>query len=166
MSDSERHLADLSLSLGFGDAEPSMADRTAAASELNQPVSTNPLFDPGTFAADALTQLSGRNEWWATMSPEQHAAYQQARHAFERLVPWLPDAQHIWHAYNAFISEMFDFVMVSYETGVRHGAAFEHLRRSVVGELRQCSTCRGVGVNPDEDRCPDCKGTGVMAWKT
>ena len=148
---------------GRSESEPTMAERAAAARQLNQPVSANPLLDPGAFAADASNRLSSRDDWWAVINPEQHAAYRQAQEAFERLVPWLPDTPPLWDAYNAFISEMFDFVMVSYEAGVRHGAAYEHLRRAVVGDLRQCPACRGVGMSADEDRCPDCKGTGIVA---
>ena len=94
--------------------------------------------------------------------PAQHAAYRQAQHGFESLVPWHAN-QPLWHAYNAFLTEMFNFMMVSYETGVRHGAAYEQLRQSVVGDLRQCPTCRAVGVSPAGETCPECQGTGTVA---
>jgi hypothetical protein len=162
MCPDRRQIVDLADALGQRDREPSMADRIAAARQLDAPLSDSPLLDPGAFAADASNRLSSRDDWWAAINPEQHAAYRQAQHAFERLVPWHADPQ-LWNAYNAFLSELVDFAMVSYETGVRHGAAYEHLRQSVVGELRQCPTCRGVGVISPEETCPACQGTGTVA---
>lgn len=162
MCPDRRPIFDLASALGGSHRKPPMADRIAAARQLDAPLSDDPLRDPGAFAADASNRLSSRDDWWAAINPEQHAAYRQAQHAFERLVPWHSD-QQLWNAYNAFISELFDFAMVSYETGVRHGAAYEHLRQSVVGELRQCPTCRGVGLTSEEETCPECRGTGTVA---
>jgi DnaJ-class molecular chaperone len=52
-----------------------------------------------------------------------------------------------------------------YQAGVRHGAAYEHLRRSVIGDLVQCRACIGLGATKQEDTCTSCGGTGVVTLK-
>ncbi len=59
----------------------------------------------------------------------------------------------------------FNFVMGAYSAGIRHGAAYEGLRRTVIGEVVQCKDCWGVGATKHRDVCASCGGTGTVALK-
>jgi hypothetical protein len=43
------------------------------------------------------------------------------------------------------------------------GAAFENLRRTVVGERTGCRTCWSAGITNDGATCVECGGSGVVA---
>jgi RecJ-like exonuclease len=73
-----------------------------------------------------------------------------------------PEGRRVFGDYEA---AFFNFVMASYTAGIRHGAAYENLRRSVVGELIQCDACWGVGATEDRDVCAACGGTGTVALR-
>jgi len=63
--------------------------------------------------------------------------------------------------------------MASYDAGIRHGAAYENLRRSVIGDLVQCRDCWGTGtvtwgmdIPADEHEvCASCGGSGTVALR-
>ncbi|MBA3274442.1 MAG: hypothetical protein H0T72_01515 [Chloroflexia bacterium] len=58
---------------------------------------------------------------------------------------------------------MMNIFYAAYEAGLRHGAAYEHLRRAVVGEVIQCRKCVGLGASKAGVLCRHCGGTGTVA---
>jgi hypothetical protein len=163
-----RDLLRLASALGLAGATPTMAERIAAMTQLNQRASANILIDPGAFAVDAGQMLSETPEWgedWiGALHPECGAKYMQARKAFLDAEPAIRDAP-VGHPFNTLDDAVTALVMVAYDAGVRHGAAYEHLRRMVIGDLVQCRACWGVGATEHEDVCPSCGGTGTVAMK-
>jgi hypothetical protein len=103
-------------------------------------------------------------EWIAALHPEWGARYMQAREAFLQAEPAIRDAK-IRHPFNEYDEAVTALVMAAYDAGLRHGAAYEHLRRTVIEDLVQCRTCWGVGVSKDEATCTSCGGTGTVALK-
>jgi hypothetical protein len=88
----------------------------------------------------------------------------QGRKAFLDAEPAIRNAPYP-HPFHTLDDAVTGLVMAAYDAGLRHGAAYEHLRRSVIGDLVQCRTCWGVGMTKDEATCTNCGGTGVVAMK-
>lgn len=166
MSPSRRDILKLAAGLGLAGTVPTSAERVAAMQALDTVVSANPLLDPGTFASDVDGLIGGRNdEWWSVISPEYYAAYRRAEEAFEAMLPWLKDNEPVYRAYNEYTTAMLSFSLDAHESGIRHGAVFESLRRSVVGETTGCRTCWSFGLTKTGETCPTCGGTGTVALR-
>lgn len=175
MSPTRRDILKLAAGLGLTGAIPTSAERIAAAEVLNQRISENPALDPAGFADEAQVLIgyhSGdelSNDWLGSIVPEERAGYERAQEAFLELEPHLrteigtpitddPRRAAFWNLADA----MFLFAIRSYDAGVRHGAAYENLRRSVIGETKHCLRCQGGGVTRDGATCPACGGVGVV----
>src|SRR5687767_5116832 len=93
-----RDLIKLASALGLAGATPTMADRIAAMTQLNQRASANVLLDPGAFAVDAGQMLSETPEWgedWlGALHPNVGADYMQARKAFLDAEPAIRNAPY------------------------------------------------------------------------
>lgn len=167
MSPSRRDILKLAAGLGLATTVPTSAERVAAMQSLDTVVSTHPLLDPGTFANDVDCRIGpAHDDWWVGINPERHATFRQAENRFEEMLPWMRQNELVWRAYNEYSSEMFNFVMESYAAGLKHGAAYENLRRSVVGEATGCRTCWSVGLTKTGETCPTCGGTGTVAMRS
>ncbi len=162
MSPTRRDILKLAAGLGLTAAVPTSAERVAAMKALNVPASDVALLDPGSFAQELDATLSNEHDWFEGLDPTQHAKYVQAEHAFISAIPWLKDHRPTKLLYNEYSNETFNFIMSAYSSGLRHGAAFENLRRSVVGETAQCHVCWGLGINLAGETC-SCGGTGIVA---
>ena len=125
------------------------------------------LYDPTTFAH----VLDTRSPWGDALSghlaPELEAEYVQARAAVLRQVPIL-EGLSAWHDMD---EASFGWSCRAYMEGVAAGAAYENLRRALVGPVRGCARCWGVGSLGEGGRrtnlggvepCPDCKGAGTV----
>lgn len=143
-----------------------IAECMAAMQLLEQDVSTRPLLDPATFASEVDGLLGGalEDEWLSSINAKEHAAYVQAVEVVRREVTALsgPESMRILGDWECAV---FDFIMGAYSAGVRHGAAYENLRRSVVGETTTCRACRSVGITKDGNTCASCGGTGTVALR-
>lgn len=156
----------LAAGLGLAATAPTSAERVSAMHSLDAVVSENPLLDPGTFATDTDAYIGDHNDaWWSAISPETWAAYQQAERAFEAMLPWMRDNEPVYRAYNELSAATLSFALESHRSGIRQGAAFENLRRLVVGETTGCRTCWSVGLTKTGETCSTCGGTGTVAMK-
>lgn len=161
-----RDLIKIASALGVAGALPSSAERVAAMQLLDRDVSANVLLDPGGFAGEADGSFGGAlsDDWLCAINPVRHAHYAQAHENLKRAVTIL-DTKEGYRAYGDYEGDIFNFIMASYYGGLRHGAAYENLRRSVIGELTQCRDCWGVGATKDRDVCASCGGTGTVALR-
>jgi hypothetical protein len=159
-----RDLVELASALGLAGAVPSSAERVAAVQLLDREVPPRHVLDPCKFAGRVDGILGGAldNDWLGAINPTGHAAYAQAWEALGSAVSASGDAAML-RPYWGYEGVVFDFIMSAYYAGIRHGAAYENLRRSVVGELAQCEDCWGVGATDDRDVCTTCGGTGTVA---
>ncbi len=125
--------------------------------------------DPVSFALD--TERSIAEELIDLQAPEELATYVQARAAVLRDLPILAalPCDHSWHKVD---EAAFAWAGAAYMKGVAAGAAYENLRRALVGPTRPCPTCFGVGrVDEDGKRamtgggatCAPCAGIGTVA---
>jgi hypothetical protein len=130
------------------------------------PGTTRPFDDPGRFAVDAEGMLKQHwDELFSYVAPAERAAYQRHRAAVVRWLPILGDITGI-SPFSEMDEAVYDWAEEAYLRGLRDGAAFEHLRRALVGPMRTCPRCSGVGsleVKGDSRVCPDCAGNGTMA---
>ncbi len=124
------------------------------------------MLDPAAFADEADGILGGAldDEWLGAINPTLHAAYNRAVRDIRREVEVL-DTKEAFRVYGDWEAAVFNFVMGAYSAGIRHGAAYEHLRRSVIGEVVQCKDCWGVGATKHRDMCASCGGTGTVAFR-
>jgi|GEM_PF-2976926 len=168
-----RDIVKLASALGFAGAVPTAAERIAAAQILDQETSSRAMLDPHQFAKEIGHEMGNANElflndWYGVVCPEMHANYAQARVRVDHAL-----ADHGIDAFNEigdYDAATFNFAMAMYDAGVRHGSAYEHLRRAMVGETVQCEACWGTGLGRDDDRnrlpgntCTACGGTGTVA---
>ena len=163
---SRRDVLRLASALGLAGALPPTADRVAAVQLLDQEVSPNVVLDPAGFADRVDGILAGQLEdaWLCAVNPEQHAAYRRALASLQRAVT-VTNTPEGFRAYGDYEGEIFNYIMASYDAGLRHGAAYENLRRSVVGEVTACRACWSVGITKDGSTCSTCGGTGTVALR-
>ncbi len=161
-----RDIIKLASALGLAGALPPTAERVAAVQLLNQEVSAKTLLDPAAFADEVDGILGGRldEEWLMAINPTLHAAYARAIRDVRHEVAVL-DTKEALRVYGDWEAAVFDYIMGSYEAGIRHGAAYEHLRRTVIGEVVQCKDCWGVGATEHRDVCGSCAGTGTVTFR-
>ncbi len=125
--------------------------------------------DPVSFAVD--TERSIAEELIDYQAPEEVAAYLQARAAMVQALPLLADlpSHHPWHLLDEVA---FAWAGRCYMKGVAAGAAYEQLRRTLVGPTRSCPTCFGHGKLDEDGRrstagngetCARCAGVGTVA---
>ncbi len=152
--------------LGLAGVVPTSAERIAAAEILDQRISDNPILDPGSFPDEIDGRLSGafEDDWMGSICPQESALERQALAVFERDYPAIvnsPSPNSFWR----YQEEVFAYAIAMYRAGLRHGAAYEHLRSSVVGELKQCRDCWGAGMTRKGDICGTCSGNGTVAHR-
>lgn len=159
-----RDLLKIAAGLGLTGTIPTVADRVAAMKLLDQPVSSHPVLDPATFAweTDGAGSEHLGNDWGCAINAEMHAEWIQNRASLIAVVPSLA-GQPFNHPFTKYEQTAFDLSVRAYSVGIRHGAAYEHLRRAVIGDMSQCRTCWGVGVTDSRHACRSCGGTGVVA---
>ena len=144
-----------------------------AADDLPEtPTDHRPFDDPARFAQDADGMLKEHwDELFSYVAPAERAAYQRHRAAMVRWLPILGDIPGIT-PFSEMDEAVYDWADESYLCGLRNGAAFEQLRRALVGPMRMCPRCSGVGgLDANGDRvsdngpqvCPDCQGNGTVA---
>lgn len=161
MSPNRSDILKLAAGLGLTGAAPTSAERIAAAEVLNQRVSSSETLDPGTFAETTYSSLAGDldNEWAGCICPEEHAAERRALREFHLVHP---EFDHDISAFSEYQESVYALAIALYSAGLRHGAAYEGLRRSVVGERMTCDTCWGAGITRAGHDCPTCRGTGLV----
>lgn len=166
MSPTRRDVIQIASALGLAGALPPSAERVAAVHLLDRETSSKTILDPVAFAREADGTLAGAldDEWLLAINPAEHAAYAQAREALYHEMGTL-GTQTAFRTYGDFEAAIFNFIMGAYSAGLRHGAAYENMRRSVVGELAQCRDCWGVGATTHRDVCASCGGTGTVALR-
>lgn len=159
-----RDLLKIAAGLGLTGTIPTIADRVAAMKLLDQPVSPHPVLDPATFAweTDGAGSEHLGNDWGCAINAEIYAEWIQNRAAFIAAVPALA-SRPFNHPFTKYEETTFDLSVRAYTVGIRHGAAYENLRRTVIGDLSQCRTCWGVGITEISQPCRSCGGTGVVA---
>ena len=166
MSPTRRDVIRLASVLGIAGAAPLSAERIAAMQLLDQPVTTTSVVqDPAAFAGRLDGILSGtlENDWLCAINPEAHAHYTQAREALQRAVTVTHTREGL-QTYGDYEEAFFSLAMEAYYAGLRHGSAYENLRRSVIGEVVQCRDCWGAGAE-DDGTCRSCGGTGTVALR-
>ena len=165
MNPTRRDVLKLASALGLAGALPPTAERVAAVQLLDREVSTHPLLDPAAFASEVDGLLGGSfdDDWLMTINPTEYVAYNRARDVVRREVTTL-DGEDSMRILGDWEAAVFNYIMGAYSAGVRHGAAYEGLRRSVVGEVTTCGVCQGVGAK-DEGTCRSCAGTGTVALR-
>jgi len=102
-------------------------------------------------------------------------------HEYKRLrlalVQALPELEHVAadHPFVLMDEAIYGIVDEAWFEGIWAGAAFEHLRRELIGAQQSCLTCGGLGVvdsrgkrigdysaPPRTKRCPECDGIGLV----
>lgn len=161
-----RDLMKIATGLGLTSITPTSAERIAAIEPLTRTVSDNPILDPGSFPEEIDGRLSGafEDDWMGSICPQESALERQALEAFERDYPAIvnsPSPNSFWR----YQEEVFAYALALYRAGLRHGAAYEHLRSSVVGERKQCRDCYGAGMTRKGDICGTCSGNGTVAHR-
>jgi len=163
----QRDLRTIAHGIGMAGTMPSNAERRAAIAALEAVQDPEPIVDPALFAKNTYWSLSNDDDiesfGWVVMAEEQ-GAFAQARAALYDAEPHLRTVP-FEHPINEFDNQMMDLFYAAYEAGLRHGAAYEHLRRSVVGEVIQCRPCVGLGANKAGECCCHCGGTGTVALR-
>jgi hypothetical protein len=169
MTATRRDLLKLASALGLAGTVPPTAERLAALSVLDQAASARAVLDPRQFADQLYGVLPGSatsdfdHDWYGAIAPVEHAAYRQAQQRIEAFFDNL--GLRAFDRPGDYDATFCTFVQAMYQAGLRHGAAYEHLRRSVIGDLVQCRTCNGVGVPKEENTCISCGGIGTVAMK-
>ena len=120
-----------------------------------------------------IHRLTGFSELTELQAPEEMALYKQIRSAVLRELPILNrvPADHPWVKLDEAALALW---CASWMAGVAAGAAYENLRRTLVGPRRVCPQCWGVGTagprrsdrDPDAggtEVCPTCAGNGTVA---
>jgi hypothetical protein len=164
-----RDLVKLASALGLTGALPPSTERLAAMHALAQPVSDRIALDPVAFATtvEATLPINGIDrfslDWDGAIAPEAYAAYTRAAGTLHRVL--VEHGIHPLDACDDFEAAHFNLTTTMYDAGLRHGAAFEHLRRSVIGDVAVCMACRGLGFTGTDDVCVTCGGTGTVALK-
>lgn len=166
MSPNRRDILKLAAGLGLAGTVPTMAERLAAAEILDQHSTGGVMENPAMFADEAGMTVSGHldgwfdSAWWAHVCPEDSAAERKALKAFEREWPGVATGRRntFWHYQEA----VFSLAIAMYTAGLRHGATYENLRRTVVGDVRQCRPCWGTGIDDHGQDCPACGGAGLV----
>ncbi len=131
MSPTRRDVIKLASALCFTGAAPTTAERIAAVHALDQEISPRTVLDPAGFARDVDGILSDKldDDWLSAINPVERAAYVQARDTLMRTVLALAGEEGL-RRYGDWDAAAFTFIMGAYAAGLRHGAAYEHLRRS------------------------------------
>jgi hypothetical protein len=169
-----RDLVKIAAALGFAGTVPTTAERIAAAQVLDQDVSSRVMLDPGKFAREIhLSTGNGEigNDWYGVLCPEESADYSQARTKLERVAE--STGVNLYRTVDDYDAAATSLYLAMYDAGLRHGAAYEHLRRSLVGETVTCTACWSTGMTYDEGTgkthrntiCKTCGGTGTVAMK-
>lgn len=162
---SPRELHSIANGLGMTRVNPTNAQRREAIASLERIEAADDIVDPGVFAKEVHYTLSNDEEvngWtWAVIAKEQ-ADFAQAREALFVAEPHLRTVPFA-HLITRFDDAAMNVFYAVYEAGLRHGAAFEHLRRAVVGEVVQCQACVGLGFSRTGDACQRCGGTATVA---
>ena len=137
---------------------------TEALQLLDQRISDNDMMDPGLFAGDIYSHiLTHHDEWLDAICPDEAAAARKALAAFKREYPAIAnDGRNSFWGHQ---ETMLAYALSLYDAGLRHGASYEHLRRSVVGDVGRCRECWGAGITKDGNTCTSCGGTGTIALK-
>ncbi len=131
-------------------------------------------FDPVRFADDVASSLAGlldHNSFAGAIAPVEEASYLRARAAF---IQELPILQHVpaSHPFHKMDEATWSWGINAYMQGIRDGAAYEHLRQSLIGPMKTCGTCHGIGSLGERspynmaggpEVCPTCKGNGTVA---
>lgn len=153
--------------LGLSGTMPTNAERREAIAALDVTTDGDPILTPSAFAKETYFSLSDDDDiesfGWAVMAKEE-GEFAQARQALYNAEPHLRTVP-FEHPINEFDNQMMNVFYAAYEAGLRHGAAYEHLRRTVVGEVIQCRPCVGLGADKAGERCSHCGGTGTVALR-
>ncbi len=136
-------------------------------------------FAPHSPTAFAMATMGGEvTEQLCNANIHQAAAamndYKRARLNLMRAVPELSNAG-VDHPFVQMDEAVYAIVDEAWFEGIRAGAAFEHLRRELLGARQKCMSCDGLGVvdgrgkrigaysaPPRTQRCPECAGAGLV----
>ncbi len=167
MSPTRREVLKLASALGLAGTAPSSAERVAAVQLLDRDVSPTTVLDSARFAdkVDGILGMHLDDARLEVIIPEEHAAFVRARDRLQEAVT-VTNTEERRRYYGDYEAAFFNFVMGAYNAGIRHGAAYENLRQSVIGELAQCPDCWGVGATRQRDVCASCGGTGTVALRS
>lgn len=170
-----RELLKLASALGMAGTIPTLEDRSSAALALETGKDGPRMTHPATFAYDTFLDLSSSGDQfstdlWGVICPEENAEYSMAREKLEASLQKAGiDSLRDVGDYDGAATSLF---IAMYDAGLRHGAAYENLRRSIVGELITCEACWGTGMAKGEDyrrvpgtTCAVCGGAGTVAMK-
>jgi hypothetical protein len=161
-----RNLIKIATGLGLAGAVPTSAERIAAAQLLGGDVSQRVMLDPGKFAREINLEMGNAqeaimNDWMGVICPEEQAEYSQAHRQLERVAS--AAGIDLYRTIGDYDAAAVSLYLAMYDAGLRHGAAYENLRRSMVGELVACTACWSTGVTRDDTTCKTCGGTGTVA---
>ena len=138
---------------------------------------TAPIFQPATYAE----KLAGYVMWemdrhldhgaLTFFAPQEAAEFNLVERRLYAEIPGLESAR--FHEMN---EAAMGWVNAAYVAGVRHGAAYEALRRELVGPVGQCPKCWGYGHLQDDGSiahtgqpghaCEFCNGAGFVPAAT
>ena len=128
-------------------------------------------FAMATMGGEVTEQLCRANIHQAAKTMNEYKRFRLA------LVQAMPELEHAAadHPFVLMDEAVFGIVDEAWFEGIRAGAAFEHLRRELIGAHQSCLTCGGLGVvdgngkrigdyaaPPRTKRCPECDGAGTV----
>ncbi|MDP9363221.1 MAG: hypothetical protein M3Q10_03130 [Chloroflexota bacterium] len=131
------------------------------------------IYDPAAFATEAIEN----NDWPDLLdhvAATKLAAYRQARAALFDALPVLREAG-FGHPIHALDEAVHGIIGEAYTDGLRTGATVEHVRQALLGPVRLCRRCQGVGAlrgghaddewptDAPAEPCPACGGRGTVA---
>lgn len=161
-----RELLKIASALGIAGSVPAMAERVTVAQVLGEDGPARPILNPATFAIEIHREMGNLtlafgNDWYGVLCPEEGAELSKMSHALRRVAS--EAGINLFDAVGDFEGAAVSMFLAMYEAGLRHGASYENLRRSIVGETVGCLPCQGVGLSQAGETCGNCGGTGTVA---
>jgi hypothetical protein len=165
-----RELLKIASALGLAGTAPTVAERIAVAHTLSGDTFARIALSPTLFTDEMYASLPSAgaddqfcHDWYGSIAPEETAEYDQATDQLQRYFRGAGvDAFHLFLDYTAAFNNLAEAM---YQTGLQHGAAFENLRRVLVGDVVKCVPCGSTGLSKAADICTSCGGTGTVALK-
>jgi hypothetical protein len=135
-----------------------------------KPIADRTMLDPGSFALEITSHLGNQldqfsNDWYAVMAPEAEAEYRQVSDRLQKIAK--AHGVGLYDAVGDYGAAATGLFLEMFSAGLRQGAAYENLRRSMVRETVICMDCFGHGHERGNDKspCTTCGETGLVAMK-
>lgn len=132
--------------------------------------------NPALFADEAESQIFSmessvdvRKGFGENLAPDAFAELERAKALFHKMHPGATPL-HGPSEWSDVEESALGFAWACFDAGIKRGAVYENLRRTMLGTAQRCMQCNGVGythasiVTPGADLvvCEHCKGSGVV----